>query len=121
MTPKNCNDQDSDYIMKDIEGHAIEKITTSKLNEKAQQEKWRIEEEELEKVRIAREILRNLKSNGISDIELIEKAKQLSKQMIKPSEISGMVMSDKSELTNKSNVKYCDSASKGQVCNMIKS
>ena len=43
-------DKDSDVI-KDIEGHAIEKIHTSKLSEKALQEKWRLEEEELEKVR----------------------------------------------------------------------
>ena len=38
----------------------------SKLTEKAQQEKWRQEEEELEKVRKAREILREAKASGCS-------------------------------------------------------
>ena len=58
MTPKhNCNDKDSD-VLKDIEGHLIEKIQASKLSEKAQLEKWRQEEEELDKVRKAKEILR---------------------------------------------------------------
>ena len=33
-------DKDSD-VLKDIEGHPIEKIQTSKLSEKALQEKWR--------------------------------------------------------------------------------
>ena len=59
MTPKFnfLTDKDSD-VLKDIEGHLIEKIHASKLSEKAQQEKWRQEEEELDKVRKAREILR---------------------------------------------------------------
>ena len=46
-------DKDSD-VLKDIEGHPIEKIQTSKLSEKALQEKWKQEEEELEKVRNAK-------------------------------------------------------------------
>ena len=40
--------------MKDIEGHPIEKILTSKLSEKAIEEKWKREEEELERIRIAK-------------------------------------------------------------------
>ena len=65
MTTKNINDKDSD-VLKDIDGHLIEKIHASKLTEKAQQEKWRQEEEELEKVRKAREILREAKASGCS-------------------------------------------------------
>lgn len=42
MTPKtNNNDSMSDGQLRDIEGHPIEKITTSKLSEKALLEKWR--------------------------------------------------------------------------------
>jgi hypothetical protein len=43
-------DKDSD-VLKDIEGHPIEKIITSKLSEKTIEEKWRREEEELERIR----------------------------------------------------------------------
>ena len=91
MTPKtNNNDSMSDGQLRDIEGHPIEKITTSKLSEKALLEKWRQEEEELEKVRKARDILRQLKENGMLEKDLIEKAKELSKQIMKPTEIYGL-------------------------------
>ena len=40
--------------LKDIEGHQNEKILTSKLSEKAIEEKWKREEEELERIRIAK-------------------------------------------------------------------
>ena len=70
MTPKNVNNNEmmpTDEVIKDIEGHPIEKIITSKLSEKAMHEKWRQEEEELEKVRKAREILRDFKHKGASE------------------------------------------------------
>ena len=107
MTPKVQNNENSqDDIMRDIEGHPIEKIVTSKLSEKQLQEKWKQEEEELEKVRKAREILKAAKQEGATDDELLSKAKELSKEMMKPSEISAMNLSEKSDsFTVKSHIK----------------
>jgi hypothetical protein len=59
-------DKDSD-VLKDIEGHPIEKIITSKLSEKTIEEKWRREEEELERIRQAKIILKKDKDQGMSE------------------------------------------------------
>lgn len=57
-------------------------------------------------MRRAREILKAAKMAGASDEELLSRAKDLSKEMMKPSEISGMNLSEKSDsFTVKSQIK----------------
>ena len=89
MTPKNTNLNfgSEDEVLKDFEGHPIEKIMTSRVAEKVHAEKWRIEEEEMEKVRKARDTLRKAKLAGENEQDLYKIAKELSQQMMKPQEI----------------------------------